>query len=96
VRGDSAFAAPSAAETPPGLEAAAIDPEPTPEAAAQFVEEYQRLLDRLDDPELRTLVLWKLAGHTNEEIAARLDCVPRTVERRLNQIRSIWQEGAGS
>jgi DNA-directed RNA polymerase specialized sigma24 family protein len=97
VRGDSAFAAPSAdGGAPGGLEEAAVDPEPTPEAAAQFVEEYRRLLDRLADAEVRAVALWKMAGHSNEEIAAKLGCVPRTVERRLNLIRSIWEEGLRS
>jgi DNA-directed RNA polymerase specialized sigma24 family protein len=33
---------------------------------------------------------WKLEGYTDEEIAARLGCVTRTVERKLARIRSIW------
>jgi RNA polymerase sigma factor (sigma-70 family) len=95
VRGDSAFVAPADGAAG-GLEAAAVDPEPTPEAAAQLVEDYRRLLDRLGDDEVRSVALWKMAGHSNEEIAARLGCVPRTVERRLNLIRSIWEEGLPS
>jgi hypothetical protein len=29
-------------------------------------------------------------GYTNEEIAGRLDCVVRTVERKLERIRILW------
>jgi DNA-directed RNA polymerase specialized sigma24 family protein len=64
--------------------------EPTPEFAAQVAEEFQRQLERLPDAELRSIALWKMEGYTNEEIAARLNCVPRTVERRLRVIRALW------
>jgi RNA polymerase sigma factor (sigma-70 family) len=67
-----------------------IGREPTPEFVAQMAEECQRLVNSLGDPELRTLVLYKLEGLTNEEIASRLGCVPRTVERRLRVVRSLW------
>jgi DNA-directed RNA polymerase specialized sigma24 family protein len=67
--------------------------EPTPDFAAQVAEELHCLLDRLDDADLRAIALWKLEGYTNDEIAARLDCVPRTVERRLRVIRTYWGEG---
>ena len=70
-------------------------PEPTPAFAAQVAEECRRLLERLDSPELRSVALRKVEGYGNEEIAARLGCGLRTVERRLRLIRSIWeQEGA--
>ena len=49
-----------------------------------------RLLELLDEPELRQIALWKVEGYTNEEIAARLDCVPRTVERKVRRIRLLW------
>ena len=68
-------------------------PEPTPAFAAQLAEEYRRLLDRLDSPELRTVALRKVEGYDNEEIAAQLGCGLRTVERRLRLIRGIWQQG---
>src|SRR5262249_50865798 len=69
--------------------------EPTPELAAQGAGGGQRLLGRLEEPELRTVALWKMEGYTNEEIAAQLGCVPRTVERRLRVIRSLWEQEAG-
>jgi RNA polymerase sigma factor (sigma-70 family) len=65
--------------------------EPTPEEAAAMADECRRLLDLLDEPELRQIALWKVEGYTNEEIAARLDCVPRTVERKVSRIRLLWQ-----
>jgi RNA polymerase sigma factor (sigma-70 family) len=66
--------------------------EPTPEAAAQFTEDYERLLDRLDDATLRTIALRKLEGHTNEAIADELGTSPRTVDRKLKLIRKIWED----
>jgi DNA-directed RNA polymerase specialized sigma24 family protein len=68
-----------------------ITREPTPEEAAATADECQRLLDLLREPELRRIALWKAEGYTNQEIAARLDCVPRTVERKLGRIRLLWK-----
>jgi RNA polymerase sigma factor (sigma-70 family) len=65
--------------------------EPTPEEAAATADECRRLLDLLDEPELRQIALWKVEGYTNEEIAARLDCVPRTIERKVSRIRLLWK-----
>jgi DNA-directed RNA polymerase specialized sigma24 family protein len=70
--------------------AAAVGTEPTPEFAAQVAEEWRRVLDALPDAELRQIAVWKMEGHTTEEVAARLGCVPRTVERRLRLIRRLW------
>jgi DNA-directed RNA polymerase specialized sigma24 family protein len=65
--------------------------EPTPEDAAATADECRRLLELLDEPELRQIALWKVEGYTNEEIAARLDCVPRTVECKVSRIRLLWK-----
>jgi DNA-directed RNA polymerase specialized sigma24 family protein len=90
VRGDSALGARSGG---PGFDRFE-SPEPTPDFAAQVAEECGRLLELLGDPELRQIAVWKMEGHTVEEIAARLDCVPRTVLRRLEIIRRTWDEQA--
>jgi DNA-directed RNA polymerase specialized sigma24 family protein len=78
----------------PGQEGAGIEQvlghEPTPEEAAAVAEELRGLLAALGDDGLRSVAQWKLEGHTNDEIAARLGCVTRTVERKLEVIRSIW------
>jgi DNA-directed RNA polymerase specialized sigma24 family protein len=67
-----------------------IGAEPTPELAAQVAEECGRLLERLSDPTLRSVALWKMDGCTNLEIASRLGCVEQTVERKVRSIRRIW------
>jgi DNA-directed RNA polymerase specialized sigma24 family protein len=72
-----------------GLEAIGGD-EPTPELAAQLVEESQRLMAQLGDSTLQSVATLKLEGYTNDEIAARLGCVTSTVERKLARIRAKW------
>src|SRR5262245_10485603 len=72
-----------------------LDREPTPEFAAQLAEEYERLLARLPDAELRSAAQWKLEGYTNEEISAKLGCALRSVERKLKVIRSLWDHAEG-
>jgi DNA-directed RNA polymerase specialized sigma24 family protein len=64
--------------------------EPTPELAAQSVDELRRLLDALGDGTLQTVARWKLEGYSNAEVAARLGCIEKTVERKVRRIRQIW------
>jgi RNA polymerase sigma factor (sigma-70 family) len=66
--------------------------DPSPEFAAELAENCQRLLDLLGDEELRTIALSKMEGYTTEEIAGQLNCAPRTVERKLRLIRSLWEK----
>jgi DNA-directed RNA polymerase specialized sigma24 family protein len=67
--------------------------EPDPEAAFQVAEECQQILNRLSDSILRAVALWKIEGFTTEEIAAKLGCTTRTVERKLQLIRKLWAGG---
>jgi DNA-directed RNA polymerase specialized sigma24 family protein len=72
-----------------------VSREPDPEFAAQAAEEFQRLLGRLGDAGLQTVAVMKMEGYSNEEIARKLSCGLRSVERKLRLIRSIWEkEGA--
>ncbi len=64
--------------------------DPTPAEAAVLNEALERRLEVLGDPELRQVALWRLEGYTNREIGDRLDCTERSVERRLERIRSLW------
>jgi DNA-directed RNA polymerase specialized sigma24 family protein len=70
-----------------------IGNEPTPEFAAQVAEECRRLLGLLDSDELRLIAVSRMEGYSTEEIAGRLRCAPRTVERKLQRIRSLWATG---
>jgi RNA polymerase sigma factor (sigma-70 family) len=72
-----------------------VDDEPSPDFALQAAETVRVLLDCLPSPSLRILAMNKLEGYTNEEIAERLGCSLRTVERRLQDIRERWQKHEG-
>ena len=39
------------------------------------------------------VAIWKMEGYTNEEIAGRLKCATRTVERKLFLIRRVLEDG---
>ena len=68
--------------------------EAPPDFAAQVAEACERLLGGLEDEDLKAIVVWKSEGCTNEEIAARLGVVLRTVERKLHLIRERWTADA--
>ena len=73
-----------------GLLGRVVGTEPTPEFAAMVADEYRRLFGSLADESQRVVALLKLEGYSNEEIARRLDCGLRTVERKLEVIRKRW------
>jgi DNA-directed RNA polymerase specialized sigma24 family protein len=64
----------------------------TPEFVALAREGCRQLLDRLDDPILRSIALGKLVGYTNKAIAERLSCSVAKVERKLGRIRDKWAD----
>ena len=57
-----------------------------------LAEEQERLLTMLRDDTLRKIALWKLDGHTHDEIAVKLTVTPRTIIRKFNLIREIWSK----
>lgn len=66
--------------------------QPPPELIVEMTEEYQLLFSLLENDELRSIAHWKLEGFTNGEIASLLGCVERTVERKLQRIRLLWEK----
>lgn len=68
--------------------------EPDPARVAEVAEECERLLAALGDPVLRRVALLKMEGHSVEEVAAAVGCAPRSVKRKLQLIRSIWDREA--
>jgi DNA-directed RNA polymerase specialized sigma24 family protein len=73
--------------------------EPTPELLAEVGDCLAGLLDRLDrtgDPSLRQVAVGRLEGDSAAEIAARLGCSRRSVERKLRVIEQVWERGGGS
>jgi RNA polymerase sigma factor (sigma-70 family) len=67
-----------------------VSREPTPEFAAEFVETCECLFESLDDPALREVVTLRLEGYTDAEVADRLRCSRRTIQRRLEVVRRRW------
>lgn len=66
--------------------------EPTPEFAAEFAEQMQRLFGELKDNTLEQVATMKIEGFTNQEIAAEIGCSERSVKRKLQLIRTIWSK----
>lgn len=64
--------------------------EPTSEMAFLFAETCQEMLDALPDDKLREVAILRMEGYSNPEIAERMNCTLRTIERKLNRIRSKW------
>lgn len=68
--------------------------EPSPDFIAQLNDQLRQLMLRLrdtTDPDLQQIALWRMNGESKVEIAAKLGCVPRTVERKLRIIASLWR-----
>jgi DNA-directed RNA polymerase specialized sigma24 family protein len=65
--------------------------EPTPEMAAQMAEECQRLLKRLGDSELEAIAVARMEGSSVEEVAEKFGYAARSIKRKLQLIRHIWE-----
>jgi len=63
---------------------------PTPELLVALQEQYGRLLGQLRDDTFRRVVVWRMEGYSNQEIAERLGTATRTIERKLALIRKKW------
>jgi DNA-directed RNA polymerase specialized sigma24 family protein len=71
---------------------AALGTDPSPTLGEQMADELVSLTSRLGDESLRNVTLWKMEGWTKREIAWRLGCTEKTVERKLRSIRRLWTE----
>ncbi len=74
------------------LLARAVSKEPAPEFAAILREQIDHLLDVLPDPTLRQIAEWRMQGADNTEIARRLGRAVRTIERKVEVIRLVWEK----
>jgi RNA polymerase sigma factor (sigma-70 family) len=68
---------------------------PSPDIAAIMADQTQQLLASLPDETAQRIAALKIEGFTQQEIADKLDIATRTVERRLKQIRELWQKILG-
>jgi len=76
----------------PGSVDSVVDPAPTPDRQIALDDAMETLLAVLDDDQLRSIALAKLAGETNQEIAVQQKCSLATIERRLKLIRMRWEK----
>lgn len=76
----------------PQVMASVIGNEPTPEFVAIMTEQFDRLIGSLEDPVLQELAIGKMEGYTNDEMAEKLGCSLRTVERRLRLVRETIKQ----
>lgn len=84
VRGDSVFRDASLAKD-------IVATEPGPRELAEFRDLTACLLRQLP-PINRTIAYEKLLGKSDAEIAEKLSVSPRTISRKLTQIRSAWSK----
>ena len=90
VRGESAFLRRQAEEGRDEGIGDVLGEEPTPELATMVAEDCREMLDRLGEEALRKVALYTLEGYSPIEIAEKLACTRRTVERKLERIREKW------
>lgn len=66
--------------------------QPEPATICMVQDEFRYLIERLERHELKLTLFLKVEGYTSDEVATRLGCTRRTVDRRLALIREIWSE----
>lgn len=93
VRGESAWLEPGGPDEGGGI-AQVIGKEPTPAFAAEVADQMRRWLESLGSDELRAVAVLKMEGYSSRDIALKLDCVERSVERRLKIIRNSLEQEA--
>lgn len=66
--------------------------EPSPEFVVGFSETCDSLFNQLGEPRLQQTLKLRLEGYTINEMADRMACSRRTVQRSMELIRRRWQE----
>jgi DNA-directed RNA polymerase specialized sigma24 family protein len=94
VRGESVFLKHQSDDPIAAGIGGAVGDELTPEILQIVEESRQQMLDCLGDETLKKIALWTLEGYSTTEIAGKMDCVRRTVERKLERIRKKWSQEA--
>jgi len=61
-----------------------------PSIEVMMEDQCQAMLKQLNDPVLETVVLLKLEGYSNVEIAERMQYSRRTIQRMLELVKDIW------
>lgn len=69
--------------------------EPTPEFAAEVADQLQRLLNKLrekGDDDLSRIALLRMDGFSHKEIADRIGCSVRSIDRKMIVIAQVWEK----
>lgn len=90
--GDAVFASSASEDAPSSPTADLVCREPTPDFVVEFSETCDTLFNQLDDSRLQQTLKLRLEGYTINEIADRMSCSRRTVQRSMELIRRRWQE----
>ena len=64
----------------------------TPDAQVELLETTDMLFQRLEDDKTREIARLLLEGYRINDIAEKLNCVRRTIERKIVRIRELWNE----
>ena len=64
----------------------------TPDAQVELLETMDRLFQQLEDDKTREVARLMLEGYRISDIAEALNCVRRTIERKIVRIRELWSE----
>ena len=62
-----------------------------PAKLVEFEMTCRDLLHALPDDNYREIALMRMAGFNNQEIGNKLGCSTRTVDRKLNAVRAVWE-----
>lgn len=66
--------------------------EPTADFVTEMMDQTESMIKSLEDETLQRIAVLRLDGMTYDEIAERLGCATRTVLRKVERIRRIWDE----
>jgi RNA polymerase sigma factor (sigma-70 family) len=72
-----------------------VSPDPPAELLAVISDSLDKIFSILPDGEIRSMVLYRLEGYSNDEIAERIGRSVPTVERRMRLVREIWRREFG-
>ncbi len=91
TRGNSIFMSTTRTDKGHGFETFA-DTLDSPSTRQIVREEASRILDRLPDQTMRTIVILRSEGYKNEEIAKELNISLATVERKRRRIKELFRD----
>ena len=72
-----------------------VEQRDSPEFDAEIGSQIELLMAKLDeakDPDLLFIAVAKMRGDSSAQVAEQLGCVRRTVERKVQLIRNIWEK----